>query len=616
MKNQRHLLFGLLTFLCAACATINPLPVSPESLTTSTSLTIKKWEKLSLTFDGPATSETAEDNPFLNYRLIVHFKHAQKTTKISGFYDADGNAAETSATGGTKWRVYFRPDLEGEWTYEVSFRKGRNIAISDDLTIGEGVAFDGKKGTILVTPNPENEGRLEYVGERYLQYADSKRFFLKGGTDSPENFLGYADFDGTKRYISEKERSGEATQKKELHQYAPHIVDWKEGDPTWQNGKGKGIIGALNYLASKGMNSVYFLTMNINGDGKDVYPYTSYEERLRFDCSKLAQWEIVFDHMDQLGLMLHVVLQETENELLLDDGNTTFERKLYYRELIARFAHHPKLKWNMGEENGPVHWAPEGQSTEQQKAMVEYIKTNDPYQNYLVIHSHSDRTTQDKLFTPLLGMDALDGISLQIADRETIHATTKRWLAASAAAGKQWVLPMDEIGPYWRGVDPDDRVDNNQDTVRHLALWGNLMAGGAGAEWYFGYKNHNDDLGCEDWRTRDRMWDYTRYALQFFERHLPFSEMTSQDELITAKQGYCFAKTGELYSIYIPNNETTTLDLTGQKKTFSIAWYNPRTGGGLHKGLLKEVQGGGVVDIGSPPGHGRGDWVALLTQMD
>ena len=68
------------------------------------------------------------------------------------------------------------------------------------------------------------------------------------------------------------------------------------------------MIGALNYLASKGMNSVYFLTMNIEGDGKDVYPYTSYEERFRFDCSKLAQWEIVFDHMDKLGLMQHLSL--------------------------------------------------------------------------------------------------------------------------------------------------------------------------------------------------------------------------------------------------------------------------------------------------------------------
>lgn len=47
--------------------------------------------------------------------------------------------------------------------------------------------------------------------------------------------------------------------------------------------------------------------------------------------------------MDKLGLMLHVVTQETENDRLLDGGEPGFERKLYYRELIARFAHHPAL---------------------------------------------------------------------------------------------------------------------------------------------------------------------------------------------------------------------------------------------------------------------------------
>ena len=53
------------------------------------------------------------------------------------------------------------------------------------------------------------------------------------------------------------------------------------------------------------MNSVYFMAMNVEGDGKDVWPWTSDAERYRFDCSKLAQWEIVFSHMDRCGIMLH-----------------------------------------------------------------------------------------------------------------------------------------------------------------------------------------------------------------------------------------------------------------------------------------------------------------------
>jgi len=82
-----------------------------------------------------------------------------------------------------------------------------------------------------------------------------------------------------------------------------HEKDWRLGDPTWQNDKGKGMIGALNYLAEREMNAFSFITMNVNGDDKNVFPYLKYngnpspqEDRMRFDCSKLAQWEIVFEH--------------------------------------------------------------------------------------------------------------------------------------------------------------------------------------------------------------------------------------------------------------------------------------------------------------------------------
>ena len=99
-----------------------------------------------------------------------------------------------------------------------------------------------------------------------------------------------------------------------LHHYEPHVKDWKHGDPTWQGGKGKGTIGVLNYLAEKGMNSFYTLTMNNHGDAMDTNPWISYDEHTRYDVSKLAQWEIVFSHMDRLGLQLMMITQEEEGE--------------------------------------------------------------------------------------------------------------------------------------------------------------------------------------------------------------------------------------------------------------------------------------------------------------
>ncbi len=579
-----------------------------------------KWDKVTIDFTGPESSEDGAENPFTNYRLNVTFSKGSKRLTVPGYFAADGNAAETSAAAGSTWRVHFRPDETGEWTYKASFRKGENIAVSDDEAAGEAVAFDGQEGKIVVTeasyqlPDLRAKGRLQYVGKRYLQFQETGEWFLKGGADSPENLLGYADFDGTFKGTSGENRSGEAENKATLHTYAPHAADWQKGDPTWGGGRGKNLIGAVNYLASKGMNSIYFLTMNIEGDGKDVWPYTSYDERLRFDCSKLDQWETVFDHMERKGMMLHIVTQETENEKLLDDGDTGLHRKLYYRELIARFGHHLAVTWNMGEENGPASFSPNGQTTEQQKAMVEYIKSNDPYKNYVVIHTHSHPGTRHEMFGKLLGFEPLDGPSVQIGFLGDAHKETKHWLSQSGQAGKQWVVCIDEIGDASRGVDPDDRPDNNQDTVRTAVLWGNLMAGGGGAEWYFGYKNHNNDLGADDWRSRDQMWNYTRVALDFFLQNLPFSEMESMDELV-GDSAYCLAKANEVYAVFLPLGGEATLDLTTADGEFSVAWYNPRRGGSLQTSEKTSISGGNVQSLGIPPSEPEKDWALLLRKM-
>ena len=576
-----------------------------------------KWDKVMLTFEGPETSEDAEVNPFTDYRLNVSVTHGEKTYLVPGYYAADGNAGETSASSGNNWKVIFRPDELGEWTYKVSFRIGENISVELNPGAGEAMAFDGASGKIMVKPNLVSipdfraKGRLKYVEGRYLQFQESSEYFLKGGADSPENLLGYEDFDGTYKGSSPENRSGEAENKSKLHAYEPHLKDWKNGDPSWQGGKGKNLIGAMNYLASKAMNSVYFLTMNINGDGKDVWPYTSYDERYRFDCSKLDQWEIVFDHMERLGIMLHIVTQETENELLLDNGDTGHQRKLYYRELIARFGHHLAITWNMGEENGPANFTPKEQTIVQQKAMVKYLKETDPYQNYVVIHTHSSTKSRYEIFNQLLGDENLDGPSIQIGNMRSAHSETLHWTKASGDAGKQWVVCIDEIGPASRGVDPDDREDNNQDTVRAEVLWGNLMAGGGGAEWYFGYKNHNNDLGCEDWRSRDRMWDYTNYAIEFFQEHIPFWEMEPMDELVS-ENAYCLAKHNEVYLVYLPYGGDTYLNLKNVDTTFSVEWYNPRIGGELTKTGIASINGGGVVSLGTPPLEAEKDWVILV----
>ena len=574
--------------------------------------TLQKWHPLTITFEGPAARETGTPNPFRDYRLDVTFTHADggRTYVVPGYFAADGHAAETSAAEGNKWRVHFLPRRTGTWQFEASFRRGNGIATAVGREVGTPASFDGATGTFSIQGTDKTgrdfrgRGLLQHVGGRYLQFDDGG-YFLKGGADSPENFLAYTEFDDTHvRAEPGQERPGEA-ETASLHQYGPHVQDWEEGDPTWQDGRGKGIIGALNYLASEDMNSVYFLTMNATGDGNDVWPWIAPDRRFRFDVSKLAQWEIVFDHMTRNGLMLHVLTQETENDALLDGGELGPERKLYYRELVARFGHHPALQWNLGEENT--------NTDAQRKAFARHLRRLDPYDHPIVVHTYPG--DKEKVYAPLLGFEYLDGPSLQMGNFHRTHAVTREWIRRSAEAGRPWYVSLDEIGPANTGVPPDGADDSLQAAIRHEALWGHLMAGGAGVEWYFGYQFEHDDLATEDWRTRDNMWNYTRHALRFFHEHLPFAEMTSQDDLTPAERDYVLAREGEVYAVYLPNGRTTSLQLADG--TYEVAWYNPRTGGPLQEGTVTTLRGAGYAALGQPPqSAAKHDWVALVRRSN
>lgn len=605
----------------------------------------KQWHKITLTVDGPFARELDNDpNPFTDYCLVVAFVHesGEPRYRVPGYFAADGNAANTSATAGTKWRAHLAPDKPGRWTYEVTLLRGKGAALQDEPS-GQPAAGHGQQGSFTIAPTDKTgrdfraKGRLQYVGKHHLQFAGTREYFLKAGADAPENLLAYADFDGTRSNKRRPARPGEATPDG-LKTWQPHVRDWQAGDPTWQNGKGKGLIGALNYLAGKGVNAFSFLTYNAGGDGDDVWPFVERDDKFHYDCSKLDQWGIVFDHATARGLYLHFKLQENELDdnrpgdgskvgvvpESLDGGKLGPERRLYCRELVARFAHNLALNWNLGEENT--------QSPEEQRDMARYLQRMDPYPQNIVIHTYPNQ--QDRVYSQLLGQQSvLTGVSLQNGWNQ-VHQRTLKWLRESAKAGRPWVVANDEQNPAGLGVPPDpgyqgfDGEAKEKDTdrsytlhdIRKATLWGNLMAGGAGVEYYFGYKLPQNDLVCNDWRSRDQSWTYCRLALDFFrEQQIPFWEMENADALVGNARNdnskYCFAKSGALYLVYLPNGvrpEAPELDLTAASGSFTVKWFNPRAGGPLRDGTLRQAEGGKKVSLGEPPADPDQDWLVVV----
>ena len=447
-------------------------------------------------------------------------------------------------------------------------------------------------------------------------------YFLKAGADAPETLLAFKDFDGT---VANNPNKGP------LKTYMPHLKDWEQGDPTWQDGKGKGLIGAINYLSSTGCNAFSFLTYNAGGDGDNVWPFIERDKKFHYDCSKLDQWQAVFDHATTKGMYLHFKLQETENDddrhgpnrkqkdtaIALDNGDLGPERKLYLREMVARFGHNLAMNWNLGEENT--------QSTKQQRDMAAYLAAMDPYDHNIVLHTYPN--LQDKIYGELLGdQSTLTGASLQNSNVRDCHWQTLKWVTRSTESGKPWVVAFDEPGeasfgtppdPDWPGMDKFKKLPATIHDVRKYALWGTLMAGGTGVEYYFGYKLPQNDLKCQNWRSRDQTWKTSAIALNFFRDHeIPFWQMISRNDLINAdakkNEAYCLAKEGEVYLVYLPTpRQAVAIDLTDTKGVYTLHWFNPRQGGELIEGI--DLRAGAEIRLPAPPSKLEGDdWLAVI----
>ena len=570
---------------------------------------LKKWHKVTLTTKGPYAKETGSPNPFADYRFGVRFYHALtgKTYNVPGYFAGDGDAGNTGSTEGDIWKAHFSPDEEGLWTYRLSFHVGRDIAISETHSYGESLDYiDGLNGEFIIEASDKTgrdlrgKGRLAYVGEHYLQFQESKEWFVKAGADAPENMLSYVDFDGT------------PGAKKD---WSPHLQDYDEAEAgayTWGEGKGKGLLGAIAYLSNKGVNACSFLTLSLDGDDGTVFPHLKRKEKPehkgrgnswfspvyhdRFDVSKLDQWEQIFSFADKKGVFLHFKLMETENDQSMDGGDMGRERSLYLRELIARFGHHLALNWNLGEENT--------QTTEQQQAVTAYFKKNDPYKHLVVLHTYPFQRNQ--VYRPLLGdKSALTGLSVQTSqnDFEEIYPEVVKWGRLSRQAGKKWVIALDEPGSAQIGIDKDPK-DN--DLVRSKVLWATLMAGGMGVEYYYGYRTGCTDLNCEDHRTRDQKYTEASYALKFFQdyfqAYLPEVEPVSSPEMPDGM--YVLKSTDEMaYAAYMTVGGKLSMDLPSGR--WNLSWYNPRTGEMGSKQRWRN-------NSSSPDGK---DWVALIERL-
>ncbi len=517
-----------------------PLPVVVNDL--GQVGTYAQGSRVEIVLEGPladGTNHTA--NPFRLPVDVIFSGPDGQVYQVPAFFDGDG----AGGMQGTVWKVRFRPDAPGEWKF-VSTSSETKLA-------GYGGQFEVTPiANTQGVPNQSTDdfnvlGTLRYDGGYYLRFSNGE-YWIKAGIDDPENFLGDA------------------------------IGDWDAKK------------AAVDYLSSKGVNSIYIITMNIDGDRKDTWPWvgeTQQEAKANsdtFDVAKLQQWEDLFTYIQSKGIVLHIVLTD-------DSAWDGFNHDLYYREMVARFGHHPALIWNIGEEANEIY------TNQEQIDLAGKMKNLDTYDHPVAVHRLP--------IWPFFGNGNFDTTSIQPIDGGKDFTRTELGdqnggvilhRERSASAGRPIPIMIDEL-PRVTQVTEATRLK-----MRSKVLYPIYFGGGNFELHFYDVYGQGGTLSFQDLAP---MLDDMRRVRELIET-LPFHAMQPCDGLVSGSGTYCFGRHGIVYAIYLPTGGSISVDLPGANTTYNVSWFDPRTG---ERHNVNQVMGGAEHSFHAPDSQ---DWVLIL----
>lgn len=466
--------------------------------------TFPKWAKIEIPLAGPESVGRGNPNPFGIVVDGIFTSPSGKSVTIPGFYDGDGRGG----LDGNVWKVRFATGEVGKWSLQSQ---------------SENSKFNGQTASFTVSEPPPDAatfyhwGRLEAVGTaqntiRYLKFRDGP-FWLKAGCDDPENFLGQY-----KNYNTLEKRKA-----------------------------------AIDFLADRGINSLYIMSHNLDGDDKDVWPWlgkTAKEAKansrgqVRFDVAKLAQWREIFEYMQQRGVVVYLVLED-------DSAWKGYDHARYYREIIARFGDLPALVFNLGEEHNENYKLREG------LALAQQLADADPYDHPRGIHNVNS-PNNDYIDSPQIDFTAIQtgspGTRRGLKNALQHNQITIDWIRRCQSRGKRsLVINFDEGRP--------------EET--RAAWWAVYLAGGV----WEAHVLKPYDRPMSTWK---QTWSELGGTRAFMES-LPFHEMDSHNEIVTSGRAFCLAKPQDVYALYLPVGGSITVNLPA-KAAYRVDWWNPSNG--------------------------------------
>jgi len=491
-----------------------------------------KWYEIEIALTGPDSQGRSAPNPFAIYVDVTFTSPTGRGYRVPGFYNGHGKGG----LNGSVWMVRFSADETGTWTFASESDNKYLDGYTGSFSVGEPASE---------APDFYRWGRLEAVGTasdkiRYLKFRDGP-YWLKAGCDSPENFLG--DYEN---YNTPAKRKA-----------------------------------AIKYLADKGINSMYIMTHNLDGDDKDVWPWlgehagearANSSGHVRFDIARLEEWHQLFGYMQSEGVVPYLILED-------DSAWKGYDHARYYREIIARFGALPALIFNFNEEHN------ENYSLSEALDFMQVFKDIDPYDHPCGIHNVNVPNEQYVIASQV------DFTSIQTGDDQKTtggdplkhNQLVADWIRLCTSRNRRVLM----VG-----------VDEGRPAGERMAWWSAYIGGGV----WEAYVEKPYDQPMHTWES---VWTELGGTRTFMES-LPFWQMQPHNELVISGAAFCLARPGEVYALYLPSGGDVTVDLAPEN--YESSWWRPTNGRGGQFESVGHMKGGKQI-LKAPD---QGDWAVRI----
>ncbi len=410
---------------------------------------------------------------------------------------------------------------DGRWTIRLAPPVAGDWALT---TRSDQAALDGKRVQLTCTENddPAAHGGLLIDPENphHFVYEDGTRYFLSGYEC---DWLWALDEDALLPFLDTLQAAG----------FNHILLNAYAHDTGWRKGKtGPDDYGPPPMYAWEGSN-----------DAPDFS---------RFNLDYWRHYDRVIQAMNARGIVAHIMVK-VYNKMVNWPERYSAEEEQYFRWLAARYAAFPNVVWDFSKETYNE------KDVEYKRSRFALIRALDPYKRLVTCHDdgkHYDQGEYD---------DLLDFESDQQHNHWHEVILKHRARRACPAVNVEYGYEHGLGGPE----DMTYRVVQAPEEVLRRA-WLVCMAGGYGA-YYYTYTAW-DVIRPEDTPPG---YAYFRHMVDFFT-DTGYWAVEPAGNLV--EPGYCLARPGEEYIVYLDEERPFTLQIAGADGPLAAEWFNPLTG--------------------------------------